>query len=183
MNKDLPILVGELVVLRPLNFKNDYIAWFNVEQDERMHTWVGNQKPTSPEEVKKYLYELYPQYFMIWMIVEKKTENVIGMIRISHPERKGEKLVAGDSQRLHSNYWRKGYMKESRKLIYNYVFTCLKVDVLYADVWEGNINSSKSLEAAGYQLIDIKSEYFKKYDRMQNKLYYELRAEWWNERK
>lgn len=180
MSVNIPTLTGELVKLRPINYNTDHLAWFEVEQDETMHEWVGNTVPTSCNEVKQYLYELLPKYFMIWMIEEIKSGKVIGMMRISYPEKKGDQLVAGDSQRLHSNFWRKGYMKESRKLIYDYVFNFLKVDVLFADVWEGNFNSSKSLESVGYKLIDVKSEYFKKYNRIQNKLYYELHASWWN---
>ncbi len=61
-------------------------------------------------------------------------------------------------------------MKEARELIYNYVFNMLKVDILVADVWEGNVNSIKSLEHAGYKLVDVKRENFKKYNRMNNKL-------------
>jgi ribosomal protein S18 acetylase RimI-like enzyme len=56
------------------------------------------------------------------------------------------------------------------------------MDVLYADVWEGKFNSIKSLEAVGYKLIESKSEYFNKYDRMQNKLYYELQSSTWFDR-
>lgn len=182
MNSELPTMNGDLVILRPIDKRLDHFAWFDVEQDEKIHTWVGNHVPTSIEEVEYNLYELYPEYFMIWMIVAKKTGRVIGMMRISHPEQEGNLLVAGDSQRLHSDYWRKGYMKESRQYIYNYIFNECKVDVLYADVWKGNINSSKSLEASGYQLVAVKQEFFKKYNRWQNKLYYELTAERWNNR-
>lgn len=183
MEKIVPTIVGESVKLRPLNYENDHKAWFEIEQDPNIHIWVGNTVPKSYDEVKTYLYELYPKHFLIWMIEEKVSGKVIGMMRISHPEYIEDQLVAGDSQRLQSFYWRKGFMKESRKLIYDYVFNELKVDVLYADVWEGNISSSKSLEAAGYTLVEVKQENFKKYNRIQNKLYYQLKAEIWNKLK
>lgn len=183
MDMKLPTLVGQKVRLRPIDHERDHIAWFEVSQDENMHLWVGNTPPKTYEEVKEMIYELYPKYFMLWMIEELETNKVIGMMRISYPEYKEGVLVAGDSQRLHSAYWRKGYMKESRKLIYDYVFNELKVDILYADVWEGNENSSKSLESVGYKLIEKKSEHFAKYNRTQNKLYYQLKASWWNEHK
>ncbi|WDV47024.1 GNAT family N-acetyltransferase [Clostridiaceae bacterium M8S5] len=180
MKYTIPILTGQKVRLRPIDLTEDYKAWYEVSQDEKMHLWVGNNVPTDYEEIKELL-NLYTKYFILWMIEDIKTNQVIGMMRISYPEKTEEGQVAGDSQRLHSNYWRKGYMKEARKLIYNYVFNELKVDVLYADVWEGNINSSKSLESVGYRHFDTKEEYFKKYNRMQNKLYYKLKANWWEE--
>lgn len=177
----LPTLVGKLVKLRPVDSEKDHIAWYEISQDENMHLWTGNTAPKSYDEVKEQLYELYPKYFMLWMIEELQTQRVIGMMRISYPEHHDGELTAGDSQRLHSDYWRRGYMKESRSLIYEYVFNELKVDTLYADVWEGNVNSSKSLEAVGYKEIEKKPEFFTKYNRTQNKLYYQLKSSWWNE--
>ncbi len=46
-------------------------------------------------------------------------------------------------------------MKEVKKLLYNYAFDNLGIDILYDDVWEGNTNSIKSLEAYGYKLIEV----------------------------
>lgn len=182
MRDNIPVLVGEKVRLRPLDYEKDYIAWYEVSQDEKMHLWVGNTVPETLEEVKELINVVYPKYFIIWIIEDIKTTQVIGMMRISYPEKSEKGITAGDSQRLHSDYWRKGYMKEARELIYNYVFNVLKVDILYADVWEGNINSSKSLEHVGYKHFDTEEEYFKKYDRLQSKLYYQLKPDWWNKR-
>jgi len=182
MSIEIPVLIGQMVRLRPINFEVDHLAWFEISQDENMQIWVGNTVPKTHNEVKNLLYELYPKYFLIWMIEELESNKVIGMMRISYPEYQDGKLISGDSQRLNSDYWRRGYMKESRRLIYNYVFNKLQVDTLYADVWEGNINSSKSLESAGYKIIEKKSELFTKYNRVQNKIYYELESSWWNEK-
>ena len=53
-------------------------------------------------------------------------------------------------------------MKEAKKLFYQYVFDVLSVEMLYADVWEGNTNSIKSLESYGYKLIETRKELFLK---------------------
>ena len=53
-------------------------------------------------------------------------------------------------------------MKEAKKLFYQYVFEELSVQMLYADVWEGNTNSIKSLESYGYKLIETRKELFSK---------------------
>lgn len=175
----IPILTGDKVKLRPFNDDKDYEAWYHVSQDPNMHLWVGNTIPKNRQEVKALIDIYLETFYIIWMMEDINTNHVIGMMRISNFEASEEGIKAGDSQRLHSNYWRKGYMKEARRLVYNYVFHTLHVDLLCADVWEGNINSSKSLEHAGYRLIDTKQEYFKKYDRMQNKLYYQLKSNGW----
>lgn len=179
----LPVLEGELVRLRAINSDKDVDEWYRISQDTKMHIWTGNSVPTNKEEIERLLLEVYPKYFLMWMIEEKRTNKVIGMMRISYPESDAGVMIAGDSQRLHSDYWRKGYMKESRKLIYEYVFDQLGVDVLYADVWKGNVNSEKSLESAGYQFLYEEDAYFEKYDRTQAKRYYRLTKGAWLARK
>jgi RimJ/RimL family protein N-acetyltransferase len=175
----IPVLEGILVRLRPMNCERDIDEWYRVSQDEKMHMWIGNTVPTKKEEIERLLTEVYPKHFLIWMIEEKGTGDVIGMMRISYPESDNGVMIAGDSQRLNSNYWRKGYMKESRKLIYKYVFDKLEVGVLYADVWKGNVNSEKSLESVGYQFLYEEDAYFEKYDRIQSKRYYRLTRKYW----
>ena len=65
-------------------------------------------------------------------------------------------------------------MKEAKRLFYQYVFDVLSVDMLYADVWDGNINSMKSLEFYGYRLIETSSEIFSKTGEPMNKYIYSL---------
>ena len=65
-------------------------------------------------------------------------------------------------------------MKEAKRLFYQYVFEVLSVDILYADVWEGNINSMKSLESYGYRLVDTTDEIFSKTGELKKKFIYAL---------
>ena len=53
-------------------------------------------------------------------------------------------------------------MKEAKRLFYQYVFEELSVEKLYADVWDGNMNSIKSLEFYGYKLLETRKERFSK---------------------
>ena len=68
-------------------------------------------------------------------------------------------------------------MKEAKKLFYQYVFGELSVGMLYADVWEGNTNSIKSLESYGYKLIETKREVFSKTGEYTRKYIYSLNKE------
>ena len=65
-------------------------------------------------------------------------------------------------------------MKDAKRLFYQYVFDVLSGDMLYADVWDGNINSMKSLEFYGYRLIETSSEIFSKTGEPMNKYIYSL---------
>ena len=65
-------------------------------------------------------------------------------------------------------------MKEAKRLFYQYVFDVLSVDILYADVWEGNVNSMKSLESYGHRLVDTTDEIFSKTGKLTKKFIYAL---------
>lgn len=177
----LPDLNGNLIVLRQLDIDRDLIGYFNVSQDKNIHLWVDNKIPKDSEEIKNLL-NLYNENMHVWTIFDKHNSDIIGIMRLSHPEVVNGEKSSGDSQRLHSDYWRKGYMKEARRLVYKYAYENMKIEMLYADVWEGNINSLESLKSVGYQIMDKKSEYFKKSDKFINKYYLKLDLKHWYKR-
>ena len=75
-------------------------------------------------------------------------------------------------------------MKEAKSLFYQYVFNTLSVDMLYADVWEGNTNSMRSLESYGYQLIAVENDIFSKTEMCTRKYIYSLtKADYFAHRK
>ena len=154
-------LKGKLITLEPLDIQKHAKGYFEVCQDENIHKYVGNTVPKHIEETVELL-KKYEKYFFNWMIISNESRAVIGIIRLGKPEMENGVLVAGESEFLSSKYWRKGHMKETKKLFYKYVFDELSVEMLYADVWEGNTNSIRSLESYGYKLIETKRELFSK---------------------
>lgn len=174
----IPTLEGNMICLRPMEIEKDKYHYYNVSLDEKMHKWTGNTVPKTIDEVEELL-KIYEKVFHVWMMEEKASNKVIGMMRLSFPEEHNGKLIAGDSQRLHSDYWRKGHMKEARKLMYHYAFDILGVDMLLADALKDNMNSCKSLESVGYELYDTKEEFFKKHGKSLMKYYYKLTKERW----
>lgn len=169
-------LRGDLVTLEPLDIEKHAQGYFAVSQDEKIHRYVGNTVPKTLEETAALLKE-YEKYFLNWMILSNETREVIGILRLGKPEPENGKLAAGESQRLASRYWRKGHMKEAKGLFYRYVFEELAVEILYADVWEGNTNSIRSLESYGYQLAETTREIFSKTGKPAEKYLYILRKE------
>lgn len=152
---------GTLITLEPMDIKKHAEGYFMVSQDVNIHKYVGNTVPDSVDEIIELL-KVYEEYFINWMIVSNETKEVIGIMRLGKPVIENELLVAGESQRLNSKFWRKGHIREAKTMFYDYVFNELKVDILYADVWEGNTNSIKSLEFSGYKLIDTQNDIFAK---------------------
>lgn len=164
---------GTRITLEPLNVQKHATDYFEVSQDERIHEYTGNTVPKSVNEIVALL-EKYEKYFLNWMIISNENHKVIGIIRLGKPEMVDGILTAGESQFLASQYWRKGHMQEAKKLFYQYVFNELSVEKLYADVWEGNINSQKSLESYGYQRVETRTELFSKTGEYKQKYIYAL---------
>lgn len=167
---------GRLVTLEPLDIAKHAQGYFEVSQDENIHKYVGNTVPETVEDIVELL-KVYEEHFLNWMIISNETHAVIGIIRLGKPQIENGKLTAGESQRISSQYWRKGHMKEAKRLFYQYVFDKLSVEVLYADVWEGNINSIKSLESYGYKLLETMVECFPKTQKMTQHYLYALSKE------
>ena len=166
-------MTGNLITLEPLDIEKHARGYFAVSQDENIHKYSGNFVPQNVDEIVLLL-KKYEYYFLNWMIVSNDTHEVIGIIRLGKPEMENGVLVAGESQFLSSKYWRKGHMKEAKRLFYQYVFDVLAVDVLYADVWEGNINSMRSLEFYGYRRVDTTDAIFSKTGELKKKFIYAL---------
>lgn len=164
---------GNLITLEPLDIEKHARGYFAVSQDENIHKYTGNSVPQNVDEIVLLL-KKYENYFLNWMVISNDTHEVIGIIRLGKPEIENGVLVAGESQFLSSKYWRKGHMKEAKRLFYQYVFDVLAVDVLYADVWEGNINSMRSLEFYGYRLVDTTDAIFSKTGELKKKFIYAL---------
>jgi len=167
---------GKLITLEPLDVDKHAKGYFEISQDPNIHQFTGNTVPRDIAEITELL-KKYEEYFLNWMIISNETHDVIGIIRLGKPVMKSGVLTAGESQFLSSQYWRKGHMKETKKLFYQYVFDHLSVDMLYADVWEGNLNSMKSLESYGYKLIEITSELFRKTGEVTKKYIFSLSRE------
>lgn len=167
------LMRGELVTLEPLDVAKHAEGYFEVCQDEKIHEFVGNTVPEAVDEVVELLKE-YEKHFMNWMIISNETHSVIGIIRLGKPQKENGVLVAGESQRIASRYWRKGHMKEAKKLFYQYVFQELSVEILYADVWEGNVNSMRSLASSGYRLIKTEKDIFPKTGKYMKRYLYSL---------
>lgn len=170
------VMRGNLVTLEPMDIEKHAKGYFEVSQDENIHRYTGNTVPESIGETIALL-KKYETYFLNWMIISNDTHEVIGIIRLGKPAMENGILTAGESQFLSSQYWRKGHMKETKKMFYRYVFEELSVDILYADVWEGNVNSRKSLESYGYKLIETRHEIFSKTGKLTGKYIYTLRKD------
>lgn len=177
----IPILQGESITLRGINPELDSIVWYEVMKDSQMHQWTGNTVPSNIDETINML-RLYRDHeeLSAWSIILKKSEEMIGTYWITKPIYDGKKLIIKDeAQRITRKYWRSGYTKEARSLVYNFVFNELNADEIHAHAWSNNINSCKSMENAGFNLIDSYERLFEKYNKIYKVNHYVLFKEKW----
>ncbi|MEH6941422.1 GNAT family N-acetyltransferase, partial [Bacillus sp. JJ722] len=106
-----------------------------------MHLWTGNTIPKNENET----YEILKMYrdsdeLISWSIIENISKKFIGTYWIVIPQDNEERrIIPGEAQRIGKEYWRMGYTKEARKLIYDFSFLKLKVEEVHAQAWKNNI--------------------------------------------
>jgi ribosomal-protein-alanine N-acetyltransferase len=63
----------------------------------------------------------------------------VGTYWIAPSFENGKRVITAEAQRIGKPYWRKGYTKEARNLVYDYVFFDLEVEEVHAQAWKGNL--------------------------------------------
>lgn len=174
-------LIGNNLVLGPIDVKRDAPEWFDAMQDPDMHRWTGNTRPQSLAEVQDVVLATYANHpdIMAWAIHQLATERLVGLYWIGVPFIIENQRVTFDAQRIARPYWRTGVTQEARGLVYRHVFLDLGVAVIRAAAWEENLNSCRSMEYAGFELFERRARFNSKYDcTMIEREYVLTRARW-----
>lgn len=179
-----PTLVGKRISLRPVNPEKDFKAFFSLFQEPEMHLWTGNTIPVNPDESYQELQKYRDlEGIMAWTIVLNDNGEMIGTYWIAPVLDSGNRRVTAEAQRIGKPYWRKGYTKEARKLVYDFAFFDLGVDEIHAQAWKGNVNSCYSMEHAGFQLTGAVERLFSKRNEQHIEHHYRLTKKDWENRR
>lgn len=161
--KEAPTLIGKRITLRNINPDLDNQPFYNMFLDPEMHLWTGNTIPKNELETLKLLYKYRDLDGLIsWSIISNDTHDFIGTYWIAPFDFDDKSIVTSEAQRIGKQYWRKGYTKEARKLIYDFVFFDLDIGEIHAGAWKNNINSCKSMESIGFKLFQSEKKLFPK---------------------
>jgi ribosomal-protein-alanine N-acetyltransferase len=150
-------------------------------KDPEMHTWTGNTVPNNPNETKEML-QHYKEldHIIAWSVILKSTQEMIGTYWLAVPISNEEGvMVTGDAQRIARKCWRTGITSQVRKLAYDYAFFRLGVDEIHASAWKANTNSCRSMEKAGFTLLEQRERLFSKYEKVMTENIYILRKKDW----
>lgn len=156
---------GTLLLL-PVNPERDAGALYELFLDERMHRYTGNCVPRHPEEIRELL-SAYAANPGIWAWTIYDGDVLIGTYWLAVPGLvDGKRIIAADAQRIGVPYWRQGYARRCRDLLYRYAFEELGVEEIRAQAWAENENSCMAMTRYGFRL-DRQSEGFnQKHGRM-----------------
>jgi len=161
--KDAPILKGTRLTLRNINPEIDNPPFYKMFLEPEMHVWTGNNVPKNESET----FELLSKYrdldgVISWSIITTDKQEFIGTYWIAPIELEGKRIVTSEAQRMGKQYWRCGYTKEARLLIYDFAFFILDIEEIHAGAWKENINSCKSMENIGFELFKSDKKLFPK---------------------
>ncbi|MBB6453653.1 hypothetical protein HNQ94_002102 [Salirhabdus euzebyi] len=181
--KVAPTLVGEKVLLRSIDLEKDKVPFHQMFLEPILHEWTGNRVPDNEQESYEQLKAYRDLDFLIsWVITDKQTEAFIGTFWIG-PSNENGKQIAGDAQRIAKQFWRKGYTKEARQLIYDFAFNELGIEEFHSTAWGNNENSCQSMESVGYRLAKVEEKFFAKKNNYFTEHYYVLTKEAWQKYK
>ena len=153
MPRPVPVLRGSLVTLRPIDPQGDAADYYEWNLDPEMTRWVQNVAPASVEESRQELerFAAMPDTTQ-WAVADNASGRMIGRFFILLEDRAGT-LVAGEGNRMAKPYWRRGYNRDARQLVFAYVFRTLRADAYETHCWRDNVNSRASILAHGFRLI------------------------------
>lgn len=93
------------------------------------------------------------------IFLKENEEVAIGSCGFNYIDFENDRVEIG--YELHSDYWRKGYMKEALKALIYYVFETYNVNRIEAKVDVDNIPSQKLLENIGFEFEGVLRGYEK----------------------
>jgi len=145
-------LKGKLVILRPLSLKDapDFCRWFaDPELTKFLFPWQHQAQPTLREE-RDWINESFKKKNNLNFAIDSSAGVHIGRISLKNIESSNEiaelGVIIGDQK-----YWGQGFGTEAIKLIIDYGFSKLKLNMIYLRYIAFNIQAEKSYRKVGFK--------------------------------
>lgn len=167
---------GSLLLL-PVDPDRDTPGLYQIFQDERMHTYTGNRVPEHPEEIHQLL-RGYCQHPDIWAWSIYDGAIFVGTYWMAVPvEMDGKRIIPADAQRIGVPFWRQGYARRCRDLLYRFAFEELGAAEIHGQAWGENVNSCMAMKHYGFSLERASENFNQKHQRMMTGHEYVLTAD------
>ena len=148
----LPIETNRLIIRRT-NI-NDIDLLLKMDKQESTQKYLGGIKNHTREERIIFLDKKINKFgkdYSSMLTVFLKDETSIGFLGFNIDEESNSATI---SYLFDFDYWKNGYCTEGCINLIDIGFNILKLDKIYADSIEGNINSIRVLEKIGFKLIN-----------------------------
>lgn len=184
MARDLNIILeSDILVLRPLSLA-DEVELQQLANDESL--WIyGLQDLSKPGELNKYILKALAdrdnETTAVWLIIDKRTNQVAGCTRLAEISWKDERGQIGWTW-LGRDFQGTGLNKEMKYLILSYGFDVLKLNRIELKADERNLQSRKALLSIGARQEGILRQHMKIHNGyIRNTVFYSILSAEWNE--
>jgi N-acetyltransferase len=184
MIRDLNIILeSEILLLRPLSLA-DEVELQKLANDESL--WIyGLQDLSKPVELNKYILKALAdrdnETTAVWLIIDKRTNQVAGCTRLAEISWKDERGQIGWTW-LGRDFQGTGLNKEMKFLILSYGFDVLKLNRIELKADERNLQSRKALLSIGAKQEGILRQHMKIHNGyIRNTVFYSILSAEWNE--
>jgi len=149
----------ERLILREL-LPIDSAGMFEMDSDPEVHTYIGRNPVTSPEQSRAVIEFIRQQYIDNgvgrWAVIERSTNDFVGWAGLKLvKERVNNHIDFYDiGYRLTKKHWGKGYATESAIAARDYAFDIIKAKEIFAMTDVDNTASRKVLEKTGLTYIE-----------------------------
>lgn len=164
-------LETERLILRKYNKDDFEMLYKNYVSDDKVPAYCTWKPCKTQEEADDLLGRWYKGYEdaekLMWMVVEKTSNQGIGIIRVTNKWIEENKCEIGYS--IGSKWWNKGYTTEAVNKVIEYLTKNIGFDTIVAEVSEDNIASKRVLEKAGLKLYKSQNDELNyKYESKEN---------------
>ena len=156
---DFRELNSERVHLRKLDLAKDVASIYKIRSNPDVLKYIDRDPPTNESEIVDFINLINSGFEtsenISWGITLKGNDTVIGIMgywRITKEHHRGE-----IGYTLHPDYWRKGIMDETMKLVLPFAFKEMKLHSIEANINPENDRSRQLLLRNGF----VKEAYFR----------------------
>lgn len=155
IKKNLSLIIGERIYLKIMQERNasaDYCNWLS---DSEVNKYLETKSATS-QELKNYIKEKLADdnclFFGIFMKIDNKHIGNLKLELIDWQKKSADfGILIGDK-----NYWGQGLATEATKLIVDFAFNKLNLEILKLGVIADNLAALKVYEKIGFKVDEIK---------------------------
>ena len=167
-------LTTKSIILEKINSKHIEQGWLKWVNEEKNTKKLNNQINTfTKKNLLKYLKDLKKNNDLMFAVIDKKTNQYIGNIKLNHIDYFHKTCGYG---RLLGSKKHKG-KKYGILMLYKiceYAFEKLKMNKIFTPVFSDNYNSLKSNLEFGMRVSGYFKEHFKKKNKFKDVYYFEL---------